>query len=144
MLKMGIVSTMLFVVLLSLSGCDQSPTDAVKKINTIKLLDIQPPLSEILIPGQMVDMEVKVAYKLESKAATITLAVLQTEGQGNKSLTSTFTIIQKGEGEQILKGQFVVPKTKIIQVRIPLSPQQRSDTAPFITHTYKVISVGPK
>lgn len=138
MWKTDSVKVLICAVFFILSGCDSSQTDAVKKINSISIIDIQPPVSEPLIPGQTVTVEVKLAYELKSKAATVTLAVLRTEGLGNKSLTSTFAIIQRGKGELLLKAEFLVPKTKILQVRVPLVPQQRHDSAPVAMRTYTV------
>lgn len=138
MWKTDSVKVLICAVFFILSGCDSSQTDAVKKINSISIIDIQPPVSEPLIPGQTVTVEVKLAYELKSKAATVTLAVLRTEGLGNKSLTSTFAIVQQGKGELLLKAEFLVPKTKILQVRVPLVPQQRHDSAPVETRTYTV------
>ncbi len=130
---------MICVAFIILSGCDSRQTDAVRKINTIKIVDIQPPVSQPLTPGQKVVTEVKLVYELKSKAATVTLAVLRSEGLGNKALASTFTFIQQGKGELALKVEFIAPeKIQILHVHVLLIPQQRNDSAPFAKRTYKM------
>jgi len=142
MLKPAFIKIMICAAFLSLTACDQGSSNAAPKINTIKILDIQPPLDKPLKTAEKIEMRVKVAYELNSDAATITLAVLRADGFGSKSLTSTFVVVKKGKGELLLKGEFMVPKrTKLIQVRVPLSPQQRGDTAPTEARTYDVIEV---
>lgn len=140
MLNTRMLKVTLGAALILLAGCDANQNDAVKKTNTLKILDIQPPVSEPLKTGQKVNVVVKLAYELESKAATITLAVLRSEGFGSKSLTSSFAIIHQGKGELVLNGEIFVPKTKFLQVRVPLVPQQRNDSAPPVeTRIYQVI-----
>lgn len=137
MRKTNSVIVMLCAVFIILSGCDSSQTDTAKKTNTIEIVDIQPPVNKPLTPGQKVITEVKLAYDLKSKAATVTLAVLRSEGLGNKALASTFTIIQRGKGELVLKVEFIAPeKVQILHVHVPLIPQQRNDSAPFAKRTY--------
>jgi len=139
MLKTGI-TLLIGIAMLMLGGCDSRQPDEPAKINTLKIIDIQPPVSVPLKPGQKVDIEVKLAYVLASKAATVTLAVLRSEGFGSKSLTSTFAIVQQGKGELVLKEMFYVPKkVSVLQVRVPLIPQQRNDTSPTEIRTYKVV-----
>lgn len=139
MWKTNSVKIMFCAVFIILSGCDSSQTDAVRKLNTIKIIDIQPPTSTPLTPGQKVVAEVKIAYDLKSKAAIVTLAILRDEGLGNKSLASDFATIQQGKGELTLKVEFTVPrKIQALHVHVPLTPQQRNDSAPVATRTYKM------
>ncbi len=140
MWKIQIIKIMVSLVFVMLVGCDAHQADAVKTHNTLKILDIQPPVNVPLKTGQKIDVVVKLAYELESKAGTVTLAVLRSDGFGSKSLTSTFAIIHQGKGELVLKGEIMVPKTKFLQVRVPLVPQQRSDTSPPVeVRSYQVI-----
>lgn len=140
MWKIQIIKIMVSLVFVMLAGCDAHQADAVKTHNTLKILDIQPPVNVPLKTGQKIDVVVKLAYELESKAGTVTLAVLRSDGFGSKSLTSTFAIIHQGKGELVLKGEIMVPKTKFLQVRVPLVPQQRSDTSPPVeVRSYQVI-----
>jgi hypothetical protein len=137
MWKIDGVKIIICVTFLILSGCDSRQSDTVKKINTIEIVDIQPPVSKPITPGQKVTTEVKLVYELKSKAATVALAVLRSEGLGNKALASTFTIIQQGKGELMLQVEFIAPKKiQILHVHVPLIPQQRNDSAPFAKRTY--------
>ena len=145
MLRTGIINIIACIAFFSLSGCDQNQADMVKKVNTIEFLDIQPPANDVFTHDQDIVLKITVGYKLKSKAATLALAVLDTEGLGNKSVTSSYAVIQQGEGEQVLQGRFIVPnKVKVIKLRIPLMPQQHQDSAPVLTHTYKVVSADAK
>lgn len=139
MQKIYIFKIIFCAIFIFLVGCDSRQTDTTSKINTIKIVDIQPLLlSEPLKVGQRIDVKVKLTYRLESKAATVTLVVLRKGGFGNKSLANSFVIIQQGRGELLLSGELYVPETKALEVRVTLTPQQRNDSVSIETRTYKV------
>ena len=139
MQKNAVAKIIICSVFFILTGCNSDQADVVGKTNTLNIIGIQPPVTQVLKHDQKVDVEARIGYVLESKAATVTLAILRTEGFGNKTLSSTFRIIQKGKGELVLKESFFVPETDALELRVLLLPQQRNDTAPEVKLNYKVV-----
>ena len=140
MRKTEYLKVLICAAFFALPGCDSGQNDVKGKINTIKIVEIQPPLSEPLMPGQKVVLDVKLAYDLQSKAAVITLAALRPRRFGYKSLGSNFATVQQGKGNLEMKLDFIVPGSmEIVDVQAMLSPQQRNDSAPVVKQTYKVV-----
>ena len=108
--------------------------------DTVKILNISPANNSPLYSGQKVNVEVEIAYNLESTdQGTITLVIQQAES-GSKSLANENDFILKGKGIVKLNKEFTIPETRGLTIYTPLNPEGMSSTSIVDSKMYKVLS----
>ena len=124
-----------FFLVAIVAGCGADNNSDVWKAPSGSTVNIEPSTSEVLKPGQKVSLKVKAAYALSADSGTLGLVV---QDASNSSLTQTMNVVLRGNGNEELAVEFIVPDTKAIQVFVPLSGQGQSKTSTVFGRAYKV------
>ncbi|MCA9404682.1 MAG: hypothetical protein KC897_12915 [Candidatus Omnitrophica bacterium] len=151
--RIGILSILIITSLMVSSsrsfaqfGCgDISLEDA--EGNSMRIVDVSPNLSDSLIVGQEVDLNVQVDYKVVETNAAVTISVLKGESNGAywESIISSKTIVTDSNiGAVSVKQSFKVPITESIILQGNLMKAGAGRTCITDMRAFKVLSNGEK
>ena len=127
-------------VSLPLFGCqrdDQSFGTPAPTGSSVQIVSTSPSTGQPLRAGENVKLKVNVNYTLTVESGTLALVV---QSADNSAVAENFEVVKKGNGKITLEAEFTVPRTKAIQIFIPLSAQGQNSTSTVDTRAFEVIA----
>ena len=85
----------------------------------VRILSVEPPLDQALLPGQRVGIRVRVAYRQPGSGATLALS-LQESMPGGRPLAAVVQAVEAAEGQALLQLELRVPRVQELTVYVPL------------------------
>ncbi len=108
-----------------------------RDLGSVSIVDLEPPDTAELLPGQAVTIKARVRYTLEAQEGRLTLVV---QSQGVRSVVSSRPEpVKPGTGEATLTATFTVPEGATgIDVFVPLGPPDGAATRTVASARYLV------
>jgi hypothetical protein len=122
-------------VLAAVPGCGKE--EAPKKLasaGSVKIVGLAPETTAALRVGEKVRVRVEVSFRLAAESGVVAL-VVQADGA---VIGADRQAVRRGEGKAALAAEFVVPRTKEIQVFTPLQATGQKTTTTADMRTYSV------
>ena len=130
-----ITRILLMVLLAALAACSSGKETSTD--NQVSIVDIQPPVSEVLQVGQDYLFSVSVEYLAVDPGSSISL-VIQQRSAGAVPIAYQSKEIEQGEGSVMFEANVTIPNTTRVSVFTPLSSKGAVSTTVVDDRGYDV------
>lgn len=101
----------------------------------VAISEIHPDPKTPLRVGDRVKLQVVAGYMLEAETGSVAIVV---QAADNAGITQNMQVISRGNGKAALDAEFTVPKTKAVQVFVPIHVPGQNGSTIVDSRAYRV------